>query len=444
MKYTFCEEKDLAAFEAFVKSHGGQYLQSAKWAEVKKDSWAPLFYSGFAENERVLTALVLVRSIPGAGKLWYCPAGAVCDYADGALLAAFAGFMKEEMKKKGGFALFFDPCVILRLDGEKQAFGVETHKRLLDAGFSLNPDASRSIYKAPLQFILPLETADGQRITPEKLLKSFEKGVRYSVRVGENRGLTEEIYTIEDVDKNPAVLKEFAAVMRDTSDRNDFTERGSDYIGHLMDVFGPDGMDIMLICYDRKKDTALEEERLKRKADLEAALPTAPEKKIRGMKEEIESIDKQSEHFAERVRETAGMPDRVAVAGGLTVHYGDMSSCLFGGALNLLRNNLRASHYFNFRRICRSIALGSKYHDLGYVLLKDVPLDADGTLGPSVPREDFEGIEAFKKSFGARREEYIGEYVLVGNKAKYFAFTHLLGVGKEVRHVVNRIVKKTR
>lgn len=444
MAYTFREEKDLAAFEAFVQANGGQYLQSVKWAKVKADSWDPLFYSGFSGEERVLTALVLVRHIPGAGKLWYCPAGAVCDYTDGALLKAFAAFMQGEMKKRGGFALFFDPCVILRLDGEKQQGGVETHRRLLDAGFTLNPNASKSIYKAPLQLILPLEDEAGQRVTPEKLLKSFEKGVRYSVRVGENRGLTEELYTIEDVKQRPEILKEFAAVMRDTSDRNDFTERGSDYIRHLMEVFGPDGMDIMLICYDKKKDEALEAERQTKKAQLEAALPTAPEKKLRGMKEEIESIDKQHEHFAERVKETEGMGDRVAVAGGLTVHYGAMSSCLFGGALNLLRNNLRASHYFNFRRICRSIALGNKYHDLGYVLLQDVPPDADGTLGPCVPREDFEGIEAFKKSFGARREEYIGEYVLVANKTKYFAFTHLIGVGKEVRHVVNRIVKKTR
>ncbi len=442
--YTFREEADLGAFEAFVLARGGQYLQSVKWAEVKKDGWDHIFYSGFSGDERVLTALVLIRHIPGAGRLWYCPAGAVCDYADAELLKEFSAFMLGEMKKRGGFALFFDPCVILRLDGEKQAFGVETHKRLLDAGFILNPDASKSVYKAPLQLILPLETPDGARVTPEKLLKSFEKGVRYSVRVGENRGLTEEIYTIEDVEKNPDILREFAAVMRDTSDRNDFTERGSAYIKHLLEVFGPDGMDIMLICYDRQKDAALESERQARKAALEAALPTAPEKKLRSMREEIEGIDKQHEHYEERVRETEGMGDRVAVAGGLTVHYGGMSSCLFGGALNLLRNNLRASHFFNFRRICRSIDLGNKYHDLGYVLLKDTPPDSDGTLGPCVAREDFEGIEAFKKSFGARREEYVGEYVLVASKPKYFSYTHLIGVGKQARHVVNRIVKRTR
>lgn len=442
--YTFQTETDLTAFESFVKANGGIYLQSAKWADVKKD-WTHAFYSGFdAAGARVLTALVLGRSLPGVGRIWYCPAGAVCDYGNDELITAFSDFMLGEMKRAGVTALFFDPCIELRVNGEKQPQGVSVHGRLLRAGFTLNADASKSLYKAPVQLMLPLKTPEGAEVTPEKLLKSFEKGVRYSVRVGENRGLTEKVYTAKDLENDPHILEEFAAVMRDTSDRNDFTERGSDYIAHLLNVFGDDEMDIMLVYYDKNKDKAMEAERLRRKAELEAQLPTAPEKKLRGIREEIESIEKQTGHFTERMQETENAGDLVAVAGGLTVHYNGMSSCLFGGARDLLRNNLRASHYFNFRRICRSIALHNDVHDLGYVLLKPTALDADGTLGACEPREDFEGICAFKKSFGADYVEYIGEYVLVANKMKYFAYQKLFGLGKQALHVMNRAVKKRR
>ena len=443
--YTFKTETDLAAFEAFVLANGGIYMQSAKWAQVKLE-WNSRFYAGFDEGgTRVLTALVMERHIPAAGKLWYSPAGAVCDYGNAALLKEFAAFMKTEMKKNGATALFFDPCVELRVNGEKKETGVGVHRALLAAGFALNPDASHPLYKAPVQLMLPLKDETGAMKTPETLLKGFEKGVRYSVRVGENRGLTEKLFTIEDVEKDPAVMRDFASVMRDTSERNDFVERGSEYDKRLLSVFGKDEMDIMLIYYDKKKDAALEAARQKRKAELEAALPTAPEKKLRGMKEEIDSIDKQTEHYAERVRETENDPrDEICVAGGMTSHYNGMSSCLFGGARNLLRNNLRASHYFNFRRICRSIALGNDVHDLGYVLLKNVPPDADGTLGPCVPNEEFEGICAFKKSFSADYVEYIGEYVLVQNKALYFSYTHLIDKARAAQGVVNRIVRKNR
>ena len=442
--YTFRTESDPAAFEAFVLAHGGIYMQSAKWAQVKKE-WNSRFYAGFdGEGNRVLTALCMERHVPMAGRLWYVPAGAVCDYGDAVLLREFAAFMDAEMKREGATALFFDPCVPLRINGEKQAAGKAVHDRLLAAGFQLNPDAAHCLYKAPVQLMLPLRDGTGARKTPEALLKSFEKGVRYSVRIGENRGLTEEIYTIDDVRKDPRIMEDFAAVMRDTSDRNDFVERGVEYDTRLLQVFGKEQMDVMLIYYDKKKDAALQAERLEKRAALEAALPAAPEKKQRGMREEIESIDKQTAHFEERARETADLPgDRICVAGGMTVHYNGMSSCLFGGARNLLRNNLRASHFFNFRRICRSIALENDVHDLGYVLLKTVPPDADGTLGPCVPNEEFEGICAFKKSFSADYVEYIGEYVLVRDRAKYFSYAHVVDKVRETRASVRLLLRKT-
>ena len=97
--YTFRTETDLAAFEAFVLANGGIYMQSAKWAQVKLE-WNSRFYAGFDEGgTRVLTALVMERHIPAAGKLWYSPAGAVCDYRNAVLLKEFAAFMKSEMKK---------------------------------------------------------------------------------------------------------------------------------------------------------------------------------------------------------------------------------------------------------------------------------------------------------------------------------------------------------
>lgn len=441
--YSFRAETDLAAFEKFVLENGGIYMQSAKWAEVKT-AWKSYFYSGFnKDNKRVLTALVLERHIPGGGKIWYSPAGAVCDYSDEALVSEFAAYIKKEMKKHSATALFFDPCVELRRNGEYVEAGQKLHKALTKSGFELNTDASKCLYKSPVQLITELKDKDGNQLTPEKMLKSFEKGVRYSIRIGEQRGLTQATYTIKDLEKDPQIMEDFLKVMRDTSDRNDFVERGGDYCKHLMSVFGEDGMDIMLIYYDRNKDTELQNERLKRKAELEAALPTAPQKKIRGITEEIESIDRQTEHYEERIRESAVEGrDKICVAGGMTVHYGKMSSCLFGGARNLLRNNLRSSHYFNYKRLCHSIELNNNWHDLGYVLLKNVPPTPEGYLGPCVPNEEFEGISAFKKSFGADYIEYVGEYVLVSNKLMYFSYNHLIKLAKEVQGKIYRITKK--
>ena len=85
--------------------------------------------------------------------------------------------------------------------------GKMAHRLFTENGFQLNTDASKTLYKSPLQLITRLVSDEGERYTPEKLLKTFEKGVRYSVRVGEARGLVHKVYTIEDVEKNPTIYK---------------------------------------------------------------------------------------------------------------------------------------------------------------------------------------------------------------------------------------------
>lgn len=443
MKYIFDKETDLTAFEEFVLSHGGNYLHSEKWARVK-EAWKAYFFSGKDEEGNiVLTALVLERNFPGAGKIWYIPSGACCDHENGELFRGFSEFMKKQLKKNHITALFYDPLIPNRINGEDIPEGKAAHRLFTENGFQLNDDASKTLYKSPLQLITRLESEAGEKYTPDKLLKTFEKGVRYSVRVGEARGLVHKIYTIEDVDKNPQILEDFLSVMSDTSERNNFLERDGEYCKHLLRVFGKDGFDIMLVYYDKNKDKALQEERLRRREELASALEAAPEKKKRGITEEIESIDKQTEHFLERQRETAGEErELICVSGGMTLHYGNMSSCIFGGSRNLLRNNLRASHFFNFKRICHSIEKGSAFHDLGYVLLDKTPLAEDGTLGRAKPNQEFEGILAFKKSFGSDEIEYVGEYIMVGNRLLFFSYKHLLDKAKHFIGLVTRILRK--
>ncbi len=443
MNYIFDKETDLVAFEEFVLSNGGNYLHSEKWARVKT-AWKSYFFSGKDESGKmVLTALILERSFPGAGKIWYCPSGACCDHKNEELFRSFSAFMKAQLKKNHITALFYDPLIPNRINGEDMTEGKAAHKLFTENGFILNADASKTLYKSPLQLITRLESEDGEKYTPEKLLKTFEKGVRYSVRVGEARGLVHKIYTIEDVEKDPSILDDFLSVMSDTSERNNFLERDGDYCKHLLSVFGKDGFDIMLVYYDKNKDNALQEERLKRKEELLSALETAPEKKKRGITEEIDAIDKQTEHYEERRRETENTDkDLICVSGGMTLHYGNMSSCIFGGSRNLLRNNLRASHFFNFKRICHSIEKGSAFHDLGYVLLDKTPVAEDGTLGKAKPNGEFEGILAFKKSFGSDEIEFVGEYIMVGNKLLFFSYTHLLDKAKHFIGLITRILRK--
>lgn len=441
--YTFKTETDFEAFDRFVEEHHGQYQQCSLWPKVKT-AWGSYLYSGFdGEGERVLTCLVLERNLPVAGKLWYVPYGTVSDITNEPLQKEFAEFITAEMKAHGAFCTIIDPPVPLRIDGEQQEAGHAAHKLLTSLGYKLNTDLDSYTYKHPVQTLIPLRDEEGELIPGKQLLKKCEKGVRYSVRVGDSRGLVSAVYSYEDVEKNPQLLEDFVSVMDDTSERNDFVHRDNEYLKLLFGTL-KDYTDIMMVYYDKAKDTELQNARLAERAKKEAALETAPQKKIKGLKNDIDVIDKNTKSYNERMEETRDYPEdaRIPVAGGLTIRYGGFANCVFGGTRNIVRNNTRSSHYMNYLRLLRSIDLGMDYHDLGYVLVENPETsEPDGSLGPLTPKENFVGINKFKLSFGAHYTEYIGEYILVGNAFRYWLYKELMPTAKHVKMTAVRLLK---
>ena len=89
-------------------------------------------------------------------------------------------------------------------------------------------------------------------------------------------------------------------VMGDTSDRNSFLNRDSDYCMNLIKNL-KDHTDITVVYYDKELDRKLENERQAKRVELEAALETAPEKKIRGIKNDIEAIDNNTKSYNQRM-----------------------------------------------------------------------------------------------------------------------------------------------
>ena len=431
--YTFKLESDLAAFDAFLEENGGQYIQCSRWQTVKT-TWKCCYYCGFDGETRVLAALVMERVLPAAGKIWYASGGPVCDYENTALLQAFTDFMRGEVKANGVTAFIMDPPVSLRINGEEQEKGHALHKTLTDMGYVLNGNLTNYTYKQPVQLFIPLKTEDGAALTAQQVLKKCDKGVRYSIRLGESRGLTAKSCTYADVANDPKLMDDFISVMRDTSERDNFVERDGAYCTKLLQAF--DGCsDLKLIYYSKAKDRALEAERQKKKAEALAALPGAHEKKARQLQEIIDSTDKQTEHFEKRMAEADAYTDgdEICVAGGLSIYYGGMGSCLFGGTKNVIRNETRSSHYLNYLRLCESIDRGCSIHDLGYVIVQTPELQPDGTLGALEPMDNFKGIYDFKKSFSADYHEFIGEYLLIGNKMKYYAYATLMPKAKKMK-----------
>lgn len=442
--YTFKSEKDFAAFDEFLIKNGGTYMQCSLWPQAKP-AWSSHFYVGFKGDERVFQCLILGRNLPLAGLVWYIPDGFICDYTDKTLLDEFTSFIKSEMKKFNVTVLLTDPHLPLRINHETQPCGLDAHNLLVSLGYKINHNVENYIYKAPVQYYISLKNKEtGESLTAESIIKKCEKGVRYSVRIGDQRGLTSKICSYDDVKADPSLMDDFMQVMGDTSDRNDFMERNSDYVTHLMEVF-KDYMDLSLVYYDKSVDKKLQDERDKQVADNLKRMETCNEKQKKKLMNDNETIQQQTDNYLKRYELAKEFTDKekFCVAAGLTIRYNGIAGCIFGGSRNILRNETRPSHYVNYLRLKKSVDCGCDIHDLGYVFVDEEqhPSDPNAPLGEFKVRDDFVGIRDFKASFNSDYIEFIGEYALVNNNLKFMLYNDFI---PKARKLKIKIAKKLR
>jgi peptidoglycan pentaglycine glycine transferase (the first glycine) len=320
--YKFKAETDFEAFDKYLLENGGTYMQCSLWPKAKP-AWTSHFYCGFDGEKRVFQCLVLGRKLPIAGLIWYIPDGMICDYKNRNLLSEFTGFIKTEMKKNSVTALLTDPHIPLRINGEYQQPGLDAHDMLISLGYKLNHNVENYIYKAPAQYYIPLKDKEtGVAFTAEQLIHKCEKGVRYSVRIGDQRGLTSKICTYDDIKSDHKIIDDFMEVMGDTSERNDFMERSGNYTAHLMEVF-KDYMDLSLVYYDKDVDKALQDERDAQMSANNARLETANEKLAKKLTNENEALQQQTDNYNKRFELAEKFSDKrkFCVAGGLTVRF---------------------------------------------------------------------------------------------------------------------------
>ena len=234
--------------------------------------------------------------------------------------------------------------------------------------------------------------------------------------------------------------------MRATSDRDNFIEKKPEYVKNLMKVFD-DCMVLSLVYYDKKQDKKFEDERQETlKKNLKKLENTDKTSVINRLNNENETIKQQSENYKKRLQIASdhSSEDEFVVAGGLTIRFGGVASCLFGGSIDTLRNETRSSHFVNYRRLCDSIEQGCDYHDLGYVLVDNpsIPRDKNELMGELTPFKNFEGINSFKASLGAKLYQFEGEYVLVNKKFRYFIYSKLVPMVKKVKINILHILRK--
>lgn len=414
--YKFEITTDLDQFDRFVKENGGSILQTSKGANLKSD-WLPYFVIGKKENEVVFSCLVLTKRKAKFFRLGYIPLGFVCNYEDEKLVVEALDFLSSFAKEEKLDICFIDPTVSLEIDGEKQKKGERLANIFEKHGLSKTRNR-RPFIQPDTTYIIDLQENDKKK-SLDNIVAGFEKSLRQSIKSAPSKGLTYASYSYPDIESNEEPFEEFSKIMNETMERLSSQTRSDKYLYRILKELSPYAR-LNMVYYNYQIDENNCKEYEKELSNLPEHLSRAVElkSKIDGFKKRVDELEKKDAEFDKK---------GIALAGGITVSFGDTAVCLYGGSKNLLRNTAKPSQYLNFKRIEGSMENNLKYHDLARVYLK--------RRDKSDPNF---GLHLFKKSYGAREHRYIGEYAFVGNRIFYWVMLTLLPTVRKIAAIFQR------
>lgn len=406
------EELESNEYEEYIsKNKYTTFYQKEYWGKLKKDGGWNYKLVGMKKNNKIVGAtLLLFKNLPLGLKLFYSPRGFLIDYNDEELLKEFVLEIKEYVKKENGFILKIDPYVEYKtrdIDGTIVEGGVDNSKvveNLKKLGFKhygFNKDISKEL-QPRWMYVLDLKGK-----TEDEIFSNFSKHYRKTIRRTEKQGLV-----VERISKDK--LMDYKKIMEHTSSRRDFIDRPYSYYENMYDKIGENL--IINVCY---LDTNLGINKFKDEI-----------KKIEGYQDikdyhlkDIEDYKKKIELY-ESYQKKYG--DKIPLAGTMSIVCGKEYLNLFGGAYEEFMH-YDAQYLIKWHTMKEALNLGCEIYNFYGI---------SGNFEKE--NNDMYGVYEFKRGFGGRVVELIGEFDLIISKPKYCLYNFMFKTYK----IVKKIIKK--
>lgn len=406
------EELESNEYEEYIsKNKYTTFYQKEYWGKLKKDGGWNYKLVGMKKNNKIVGAtLLLFKNLPLGLKLFYSPRGFLIDYNDEELLKEFVLEIKEYVKRENGFILKIDPYVEYKtrdIDGNIVKGGVDNSKvveNLKKLGFKhygFNKDISKEL-QPRWMYVLDLKGK-----TEDEIFSNFSKHYRKTIRRTEKQGLV-----VERISKDK--LMDYKKIMEHTSSRRDFIDRPYSYYENMYDKMGENL--IINVCY---LDTNLGINKFKDEI-----------KKIEGYQDikdyhlkDIEDYKKKIELY-ESYQKKYG--DKIPLAGTMSIVCGKEYLNLFGGAYEEFMH-YDAQYLIKWHTMKEALNLGCEIYNFYGI---------SGNFEKE--NNDMYGVYEFKRGFGGRVVELIGEFDLIILKPKYCLYNFMFKTYK----IVKKIIKK--
>lgn len=411
----FIHHVEPARYDAFVRSHPtkSHFMQSAAWGEfceAEKGLKAHRVALEDDNGEICAAALLLERKPPMFPPYFYAPRGFVVDFANTELLDSFCAAIVDYVKSCGAMFLKLDPD-IERWDIDPHGKPIEggaDNSALIDhlcaigfrhRGFNLGFEGRQP------RFTFRIDLTPDQKEIDKRIVGNVLKNVRKSRR-----------YACEVVKGTSADLHELHRLITITSERDDFVGYGASYYQNMFDVLDKYGMANL---YLGKVDPVKTLEMLR--AELDALLKKRETIKKPGPLAESYQTEERTRREIEQFEQYAAQYPNgsVVISAHFVIHYGGKAWAVHAGSDKLM------SETFINNRVYYEKIVDAK--NCGNYLL-----DQFGTVGDP-DNGALRSLHEFKRQFGGKYVEFVGEFDFAAKKFWYFLYNNVLPLYRKVR-----------
>ena len=409
----FIENVDKNKYINFTDNHPkSHFLQSYAWGEFcRKIKGQIPYYVGMEDdnNNLVATSLILLKKTPLGYSYGYSPRGFIIDYSNHELIKEFSDYLRKFMKDKKIIYIKFDPDIPYQ-DIDEDANPIENgnnnydlYNYMLSLGY-IHTGFYRLYEGNQPRYTFRIDLKRKWEDIESKMSKSFLKSVKRS-----------NTYDLE-ID-NDIKTEEFYRLVQNNSSKDDFDAHNLKYYQVFTEELEKEG--IVKYFNISIKPQELVKKFTKEIKEIKKELETN-KKRAEDLKNQLTKLEKDINVFKD-IKE-----NKIVVCSLICTYTKNRAWSMFIGSDDLANMTFAVTRsYYE--------AIKDAYNN-GYDFF-----DLFGTPGdPHTTYKNLAKLHDFKRKFGDKYIEFIGEFDLVNKKFLYHALPLLLGVYRKVRKVFQK------
>ncbi len=409
----FVENIDRESYITFTDNHlKSHFLQSYAWGQFCKRVKGQIpYYVGLMDdqNNLVASALILLKKTPFGYSYGYCPRGFILDYSNLDLINEFTSYLKQFMKDKKIIYIKFDPDISYQdIDEDANPVdGGDNNYKLYEYMLSLGYKHT-GFYKLyegnQPRYTFRIDLNRSWEEIESKMSKSFLKSVKRS-----------EIYDFE-IDNN-SFVNDFYRLIQCNSSKDDFDAHNLNYYK----IFTEE----------------LEKENLVKYFNISIK----PKELVIKFTREIENLKLELEKNKKRATDINNQISKLEKDIGVLNTLQDEKVVICSLICTYTKNRAWSMFIGSDEIANLTFAVTRSY----YEAIKDaynqkyVFFDLFGTPGdPHTTYKNLAKLHDFKRKFGDKYIEFIGEFDLISNKFLYKLLPISLSVYRKIRKVFKK------